>query len=406
MKKYLLGAVIVIGILISPMFMQAAVFTDPQMQAILSLLSSFGADSATIANVRTALGGGTPTPVNPSFCYDFSANLGVGASGSAVTALQTALQKDGGSISITNSFDEQTASTVTGFQEKYANDILASVGLQHGTGYVGPSTRAKLNSLYGCNATSYLTITTNFLAGGTVGASYSAPLSASGGSDTYKWLIAGLPAGLNMIVAVCSAAGSPLQSCLSSATAQISGTPATAGIYTVAITVTSGTQSVSKQFNLVIDPAGACVKEGENLGAVHPGNTSQCCAGLEPYIEPGIVGTRGICKKPATFTIITDSLPSGMLGTPYDSSVTATGGNGSYNWSITGLPPGLGAIVVATCSSDASNSSLQSCPTSFAVQISGTPSAAGNYTVTITLTDGTLQKVSKQFSLAIAAALP
>jgi len=41
-----------------------------------------------------------------------------------------------------------------------------------------------------------------------------------------------------------------------------------------------------------------CGKEGENLGAVVPGNTKECCEGLEPYIPPNIVGTRGTCQKP------------------------------------------------------------------------------------------------------------
>ena len=71
----------------------------------------------------------------------------LGRSGSEVAALQTALQNDGESVTSTGTFDDQTASAVTGFQEKYASDILAPNGLQHGTGYVGVSTRTKLNSL-------------------------------------------------------------------------------------------------------------------------------------------------------------------------------------------------------------------------------------------------------------------
>jgi len=74
--------------------------------------------------------------------------------GSDVTALQTALQKDGEQVNITGTFDDQTASAVTGFQQKYASAILAPYGLSNGTGYAGKSTRAELNSTYGCNATS------------------------------------------------------------------------------------------------------------------------------------------------------------------------------------------------------------------------------------------------------------
>ena len=41
-----------------------------------------------------------------------------------------------------------------------------------------------------------------------------------------------------------------------------------------------------------------CAKEGESLGAVVPGNTKQCCAGLTPQISENVVGTRGVCVKP------------------------------------------------------------------------------------------------------------
>ena len=70
--------------------------------------------------------------------------------GPGVTALQTALQKDGESVTVNGTFDDQTAAAVTGFQEKYASQILAPYGLSNGTGYVGSATRAKLNSIYGC----------------------------------------------------------------------------------------------------------------------------------------------------------------------------------------------------------------------------------------------------------------
>jgi len=52
------------------------------------------------------------------------------------------------------------------------------------------------------------------------------------------------------------------------------------------------------KLNQLYGCAKTCVPEGGSLGPVYPGNTSQCCPGLEPYIEPGMIGTRGICKKP------------------------------------------------------------------------------------------------------------
>jgi hypothetical protein len=87
-----------------------------------------------------------------AWCYTFNRNLGVGSSGMAVVNLQIALNREGlYGNSQTGMFDEQLASAVVAFQEKYASTVLTPNGLTHGTGYVGPSTRAKLNALYGCN---------------------------------------------------------------------------------------------------------------------------------------------------------------------------------------------------------------------------------------------------------------
>jgi len=84
------------------------------------------------------------------WCHDFNTNLRIGDSGSEITALRTALQKEGFLTEVSGEFDEKTASAVVGFQEKYRAEILTFWGLEHGTGYVGRTTRAKLNALYGC----------------------------------------------------------------------------------------------------------------------------------------------------------------------------------------------------------------------------------------------------------------
>ncbi len=146
MNKKLIGlfaALIIITGIAAPA--HAAGLTSSQVSAIIGLLRSFGADSSVISNVQVALGG-TPTAGTNS-CHTFATNLRVGASGSEVTALQTALKNDGESVSTTNTFDDQTASAVTGFQQKYASTILTPNGLQYGTGYVGAATRTKLNNL-------------------------------------------------------------------------------------------------------------------------------------------------------------------------------------------------------------------------------------------------------------------
>lgn len=128
---------------------EAAGLTETQVNKVLTLLKTFTKDEATITRVETALRG----PVSePSFCYTFSGNLKIGDAGAQVTALQTALQRQGLTVSVTGTFDTQTAFAVKAFQEKYASEVLTPNGLTRGTGYVGASTRAKLNGLYACVA--------------------------------------------------------------------------------------------------------------------------------------------------------------------------------------------------------------------------------------------------------------
>ncbi|PIT87744.1 MAG: hypothetical protein COU31_01205, partial [Candidatus Magasanikbacteria bacterium CG10_big_fil_rev_8_21_14_0_10_40_10] len=75
-----------------------------------------------------------------------------------------------------------------------------------------------------------------------------------------------------------------------------------AAIYNPTFTVTDN-QGLSAKTSLSVNVGEvACVKEGESLGAVYPGNISQCCVGLVayvPYVPFGIVGTGGTCVKPS-----------------------------------------------------------------------------------------------------------
>jgi len=138
-KKYLI-ALSVLTILISPSFSSAATVEELQAQ-INALMLQIQQLQAQLAQLHG------PAPV---WCHDFNVNLSIGhEADSELGALWTALAKEGFSVQA-GKFDETTASAVSGFQQKYTSEILTPWGLQYGTGFVGKTTRAKLNKLYGC----------------------------------------------------------------------------------------------------------------------------------------------------------------------------------------------------------------------------------------------------------------
>lgn len=157
-----LGVTFVFGLLLASATPARAALTTSQVDAIIALLQSFGADSATVDNVRTSLTGGTPTTPSggstASVCpFTWSTSLTKGSTGADVLALQKFLNSDsattiassgvGSAGSETDYFGSLTSAAVVKFQNKYASEVLTPVGLSAGTGYFGSSSRAKANSL-------------------------------------------------------------------------------------------------------------------------------------------------------------------------------------------------------------------------------------------------------------------
>jgi alpha-tubulin suppressor-like RCC1 family protein len=80
--------------------------------------------------------------------------------------------------------------------------------------------------------------------------------------------------------------------------------------------------------------------------------------------------------------IVTSGLASGTVGTAYQETLAATGGTAPYTWTATGLPAG---IIAADGN------------------LSGTPNLAGDYPVTLTVTDAASHTASADMTLTVTA---
>ena len=145
----------VFGLLFVPIgpAIKGQTITDAQTQALIAQLQQQIAQLlAQIAQLRQLQ---AQQGTTPAWCHTFNTNLRFGDINKEVSELQNALGKesliiDDYSAANDGTFTKGTASAVIKFQEKYTTEILTKSGLIRGTGYVGPSTRRKLNALYGC----------------------------------------------------------------------------------------------------------------------------------------------------------------------------------------------------------------------------------------------------------------
>ena len=213
------------------------------------------------------------------------------------------------------------------------------------------------------------------------------------------------------------------------------GTITSAGLYTspasitssqtVAVTATSvadptnsgsATVTLSPPVTVSVTPTAATMlpSQGQTFTATVTGATS---TGVTWSIAPatGTISSAGLYTSPSTIAstssvavkatsvadqtksatalvtlipplqITTASLPGGTAGTAYTASLAATGGVAPYTWSVgSGLPPGLSLSAAGT--------------------ISGTPTTAGSYNVTVKVTDAAVYQATAVVAIVIAAA--
>nr|WP_242081595.1 putative Ig domain-containing protein [Xanthomonas indica] len=262
-----------------------------------------------------------------------------------------------------------------------------------------------------------LTVAPSTLPSGTAGTAYSQTLSTSGGTAPYSYALSSgaLPAGLSL-----SGAG------------VLSGTPTVAGSFTFVIGVTdAGGFGGSHAYTLAIASPTLVITPPTLPAAAIAASYSQALStsgGTAPYsyaltagalpsgmslsaggVLSGTPTTAGnfaftvrvtdanaftaaqaftLTVASPTLTLVPPSLPAGTAGTAYSQALSATGGTAPYSYSIaTGaLPAGLSLSPAGV--------------------LSGTPTQAGSFVFTATVTDSTAGvpgQASRSYTLSIAA---
>src|SRR3989344_2052478 len=148
--KNIASVLIGIGLVLAMTF---AFATPVKAQSLADLQAQINALLAQIA----ALQGGGSQQTGGLVCATFTRNHSMGNSGGEVMAIQKFLNSvDGTQLATTGAgspgnetsyFGSITKAAVVKFQNKFAAEVLAPVGLSAGTGYWGPSSRAKANGL-------------------------------------------------------------------------------------------------------------------------------------------------------------------------------------------------------------------------------------------------------------------
>ncbi len=272
-----------------------------------------------------------------------------------------------------------------------------------------------------------LTILTTSFPAGAVGITYSQPLSASGGVPPYTWSITSgnLPPGLgiqnnNSIGGTPTTIGtynftvSVFDSHQNGAFLQTSITinATTGGPVITTSTLPNGVVGVSYAAQLTCNsctgyiwtvtsgllPLGLTLSSGGTFSGTP---TTAGTQSFQVTLSPGFQNSASrqqVSQVSQIFTItingaglgiVQSTLPIAFAGTPYSTTLTGTGGLTPYTWSLTSPASSNDGLTI--------NSSTGT--------LSGTPTANGNFILTVGLADSSGLTLSKQFTLSVSTGL-
>ena len=367
---------------------------------------------------------------NALFIFKIGSSLTT-ASGSSIVVINP------GSGSNCNVFWQVGSSATLGTGTSFIGNILAlsSITLTTGANISGRALARNgavtmdSNNVAICGPTSpcpIITVNPSTLPNGAIGSPYSQTVSAVGGTAPYTFTLSSgaLPNGLT----------------LNSSSGVISGTPTAAGTFNFTITATDANGCPgSRPYSIGIAGPGGCPVITVNPATLPPGvigtpysQTVSATGGTAPYtfaltsgtLPPGLTlnTTTGVisgtpttsgqytftitatdansCPGSRTYSIVIPvvpgcpfitvspaTLPTPVLGVPYNQTITASGGTPPYTFTVSSgaLPPGLNLN-----------------PTSGTTAvISGTPTTAGTFNFTITATDANGCPGSRAYTLVI-----
>ncbi len=262
-----------------------------------------------------------------------------------------------------------------------------------------------------------LTVAPSTLPSGTAGAAYSQTLSTSGGTAPYTYTLSSgaLPAGLSLssagvlsgtptvagsfsfVVGVTDAGsfGGSHAYTLSIASPTLAITPPTlpaAAInasYSQALSTSGGTAPYSYTLNAGSLPSGMSLSAGGVLSGT-PTTAGNFAFTVRVTDANAFTAAQAFTLTVAspTLTLSPPALPAGTAGSAYSQALSATGGTAPYSYSLaTGaLPAGLSLSAAGV--------------------LSGTPTQAGSFVFTATVTDstaGVAGQASRSYTLSIAA---